>query len=127
MQIGEVAECTSLSLQTIRYYEEIGLVSPSAHTQGGFRLYTEADVERLRLVKRMKPLEFSMDEMRDLLRSAGPSSSPSPRQSSPAPGDPLTPPGSMDDARRRLTAAIPDRTRRGPLPARPHRAANRLT
>lgn len=67
MQIGEVAERTSLSLRTIRYYEEVGLVPPSARTQGGFRLYAEQDVARLMLIKRMKPLDFSLDEMRDLL------------------------------------------------------------
>lgn len=67
MQIGEVAERTSLSLRTIRYYEEVGLVRPSARSQGGFRLYAEDDVERLRFVRRMKPLEFSLEEMRDLL------------------------------------------------------------
>ena len=67
MQIGEVAEHTGLSLRTIRYYEEVGLISPSARTQGGFRLYTEPDVARLNLVKRMKPLGFSLGEMRDLL------------------------------------------------------------
>jgi MerR family transcriptional regulator, copper efflux regulator len=67
MQIGEVADRTSLSLRTIRYYEEVGLVIPSARSQGGFRLYTDADVDRLRLIRRMKPLELSLDEMRDLL------------------------------------------------------------
>ena len=67
MQIGEVAERTSLSLRTIRYYEEVGLVPPSARSQGGFRLYTETDVERLMLVRRMKPLDFSIDEIRELL------------------------------------------------------------
>ncbi|GAA0979876.1 MerR family transcriptional regulator [Nocardiopsis tropica] len=67
MQIGEVAERTGLSLRTIRYYGEVGLVEPSARSKGGFRLYTGADVERLLLVKRMKPLEFSLEEMRDLL------------------------------------------------------------
>ncbi len=66
MQIGEVAERTGLSLRTIRYYGEVGLVTPSARTAGGFRLYGEADVERLLLVKRMKVLEFSLEEMRDL-------------------------------------------------------------
>lgn len=69
MQIGEVAERTGLSLRTIRYYEEVGLVRPSARTQGGFRLYTEPDVARLNLIKRMKPLGFSLDETRDLLRA----------------------------------------------------------
>ena len=67
MQIGEVAERIGLSLRTIRYYEEVGLVTPSARTQGGFRLYTEHDAVRLQLVKDMKPLGFSLDEMRDLL------------------------------------------------------------
>ncbi|MDJ1131249.1 MerR family transcriptional regulator [Streptomyces iconiensis] len=67
MQIGEVAERTGLSLRTIRHYEEVGLVIPSARSKGGFRLYTEADVERLMVIRRMKPLDFSLDEMRDLL------------------------------------------------------------
>lgn len=68
-QIGEVSERTGLSLRTIRYYEEIGLVTPSARSQGGFRLYTESDIGRLELVKRMKPLEFSLEEMRELLQA----------------------------------------------------------
>lgn len=67
MQIGEVAERTGLSLRTIRHYEEVGLVTPSARSKGGFRLYTEVDVERLMVIRRMKPLDFSLEEMRDLL------------------------------------------------------------
>ena len=66
-QIGEVAERIGLSLRTIRYYEEVGLVTPSARSQGGFRLYTESDIARLQLIKRMKPLGFALDEMRSLL------------------------------------------------------------
>lgn len=67
MQIGEVAERTGLSLRTIRYYEEVGLVVPSGRSPGGFRLYTDPDVDRLRLIMRMKPLGFQLDEMRELL------------------------------------------------------------
>ncbi|QBI55435.1 MerR family transcriptional regulator [Streptomonospora litoralis] len=67
MQIGRVAERTGLSLRTIRYYGEVGLVEPSARSRGGFRLYTEGDVARLLLIKRMKPLDFSLEETRDLL------------------------------------------------------------
>lgn len=66
-QIGEVAARTGLSLRTIRYYEEVGLVPPSARSTGGFRLYAESDVARLELVMQMKPLDFSLDDMRDLL------------------------------------------------------------
>lgn len=67
LHIGEAANRVGLSLRTVRYYEEVGLVRPSGRTEGGFRLYTEQDVERLALVKMMKPLDFSLDEMRDLL------------------------------------------------------------
>lgn len=67
-QIGEVAEAVGLSLRTIRHYEEVGLVPPSDRTAGGFRLYTDADIDRLRLIKQMKPLEFSLEEMKDLLQ-----------------------------------------------------------
>lgn len=66
-QIGDVAETVGLSLRTIRYYEEVGVVRPWGRTEGGFRLYTDNDIARLRLVKQMKPLEFTLDEMRDLL------------------------------------------------------------
>lgn len=67
MQIGEVAARTGLSLRTIRHYEEVGLVLPSARSAGGFRLYTEGDVARLDLVMRMKPLDLTLEEVRDAL------------------------------------------------------------
>lgn len=67
MQIGEAAERVGLSIRTIRHYEDAGLIVPSARSEGGFRLYTEPDLDRLAVVKRMKPLGFSLDEMRDLL------------------------------------------------------------
>jgi len=66
-QIGEVAEMVGLSLRTIRYYEEIELVSPSGRTEGGFRLYTDSDVSRLRLVKALKPVGLSLETMGELV------------------------------------------------------------
>lgn len=71
MHIGEVAERTSLSLRTLRHYDEIGLIVPSGRTDGGFRLYTEDDVARIMLVRRMKPLGYSLDEMRTVLVAFG--------------------------------------------------------
>ncbi|MEU4245644.1 MerR family transcriptional regulator [Actinoplanes sp. NPDC026619] len=68
MQIGEAAERVGLSIRTIRHYEGAGLVVPSARSDGGFRLYTEPDLDRLRVIKRMKPLGFTLEEMRDLLQ-----------------------------------------------------------
>ncbi|TDC85411.1 MerR family transcriptional regulator [Micromonospora sp. KC606] len=67
MQIGEAADRVGLSIRTIRHYEDAGLIVPSARSDGGFRLYTEPDLDRLAVVKRMKPLGFTLDEMRDLL------------------------------------------------------------
>ena len=67
LQIGQVAERTGLSLRTIRFYEEHGLVRPTTRTDGGFRLYSEDDVARLEVIKRMKPLGFTVEEMRELL------------------------------------------------------------
>ena len=67
MQIGEVADRTGLSLRTIRHYEEVGVALPTARSQGGFRLYTDDDVARLMVIKRMKQLGFTLEEKRDLL------------------------------------------------------------
>lgn len=64
MQIGEVAERTELSLRSLRHWDEVGLVRPSGRSEGGFRLYTEPDVERILLIRRMKPLGFTLDQMR---------------------------------------------------------------
>jgi DNA-binding transcriptional MerR regulator len=68
-QIGEVAERVGLSLRTVRYYEEMGLISPAQRTEGGFRLYSDQDIERLALIKHMKPLGFSVQAMLELMRA----------------------------------------------------------
>lgn len=67
VHIGEVVARTGLSHRTIRYYEEMGLLAPSARTEGGFRLYDEAGIERLLLIKPMKPLGFTIEQIRQLL------------------------------------------------------------
>ena len=69
MQIGVVADRAGLSLRTIRYYEEVGLVVPAERSPGGFRLYSEDNIAQLRLIKRMKPLDFTLEQMRDLLET----------------------------------------------------------
>ena len=67
MHIGEVATRTELSLRSLRHWEEVGLLRPSGRTDGGFRLYTEDDVERILVIRRMKPLGFSLDQMKDVM------------------------------------------------------------
>ncbi len=66
MHIGELAERTGLSLRSLRHWDEVGLVRASGRTEGGFRLYTAADEQRVRLIMRMKPFGFTLDEIGEL-------------------------------------------------------------
>jgi MerR family copper efflux transcriptional regulator len=68
MHIGELAERTGLSMRTLRHYDEIGLVRASGRSEGNFRLYTPTDYDRLMLIRRMKPLGYSLDQMVGLLQ-----------------------------------------------------------
>ncbi|WP_324643667.1 MerR family transcriptional regulator [Pseudarthrobacter sp. LT1] len=68
MHIGELADRSQISLRTIRHYDEVGLLKPSGRTDGGFRLYTERDFTRLLLIRRMKPLGFTLEAMAGLLK-----------------------------------------------------------
>ncbi|WP_149360035.1 MerR family transcriptional regulator [Lolliginicoccus suaedae] len=67
VQIGRAAELTGLSIRTLRHYEEVGLVTPSARSEGGFRLYSRDDIDRLLVIRRMKPLGFTLEQMAQLL------------------------------------------------------------
>lgn len=67
LHIGDVAERVGLSLRSVRYYEEQGLVQPEGRTTGGFRLYGQAQIDRLLAIMQMKPLGFTLEEMRELL------------------------------------------------------------
>ncbi|MCC7366533.1 MAG: MerR family transcriptional regulator [Dehalococcoidia bacterium] len=68
LQIGEAAERTGLTQRTLRYYEEKGLLSPPQRMDGGFRLYSGTDLERLGRIREMKDLlGFSLAEIREML------------------------------------------------------------
>jgi DNA-binding transcriptional MerR regulator len=56
LQIGEVAERTGVTQRTLRFYEEKGLLKPPTRMEGGFRLYSEADVDRVERIKRLQSL-----------------------------------------------------------------------
>lgn len=66
MQIGEVTERVRLSHRTVRHYDDEGLLTPT-RSAGNFRLYAEADVQRLLLIRQLKPLGFSLEEMRGFI------------------------------------------------------------
>ena len=66
-QIGEVAAQLHLSLRTLRYWEEVGLIEPTGRRPGGHRAYTDEDVDRIRLIRAMKAADFHIDELRELV------------------------------------------------------------
>ena len=67
MKIKELSQQTGVSAKTIRYYEDIGVLPPPARQPNGYRLYTDADVNRLRLIAGARRLDLSLDEIRELL------------------------------------------------------------
>lgn len=70
MNVGKVARHAGLPAKTIRYYDEIGLVSP-LRAQNGYRTYSDDDLQRLTFLKRARNLGFSIDECRELLMLYG--------------------------------------------------------
>jgi len=67
MKIGEMARVTSTRVETVRYYEQIGLLPPPARTAGNYRAYDEDHLARLSFIRRARDLGFSLDAVRELL------------------------------------------------------------
>ena len=69
-QIGEVAQRTGLTQRTLRFYEERGLVTPADRMEGGFRLYSEADIGRVELIKQLQGLlGFTLAEIKEMVEA----------------------------------------------------------
>ncbi len=67
MKVGELAKRAGLSVRTLHYYDEIGVLTPSQHSEAGYRLYTADDVARLQQIKSLRQLGLSLEEVRDCL------------------------------------------------------------
>lgn len=70
MAIGRLSKATGTKVETIRYYERVGLLLPPARSKSGYRLYRVDHLKRLNFVRRARALGFSIDEIRTLLRLA---------------------------------------------------------
>jgi DNA-binding transcriptional MerR regulator len=69
-RIEQVAARTGLTKRTLRYYEEIGLLAPPTRTEGGYRLYSEGDIQHLQRIKRLRDLlGFSLAEIREIAQA----------------------------------------------------------
>jgi len=68
MKIGELAHATDTQVETVRYYEKQGLLPAPARSDGNYRIYDSAHVERLRFIRHCRSLDMSLGEVRALLR-----------------------------------------------------------
>jgi DNA-binding transcriptional MerR regulator len=66
ISIGELAKKLEMSQRTVRYYEEIGLLNSIKRVEGGRRVYTDVDLRRLKLIKRLKIMGMTLSEMQEL-------------------------------------------------------------
>jgi DNA-binding transcriptional MerR regulator len=69
LTVGETARLTGVSVRTLHYYDEIGLLRPSSTSEGGYRLYDEACLARLQQILFFRELAFPLDEIRRILES----------------------------------------------------------
>lgn len=67
LKVGDLAKQTGVSVRTLHYYEEIGLLSPSHRTEAGYRLYDEADIIRLQQIVSLRQIGFSLEQIRKCL------------------------------------------------------------
>ncbi|WP_036279457.1 helix-turn-helix domain-containing protein [Methylocystis sp. ATCC 49242] len=73
LTIGRLAAAAGVNLETVRYYERIGLMSPPGRTASGHRAYEQPHVRRLSFIRRARELGFSIEQIRALLALAEPS------------------------------------------------------
>ena len=67
MTIGKLAGICSVGVETIRYYERLGLIAPVERSESGYRRYNQESVKRLRFIRHAKELGFTLKEIRELL------------------------------------------------------------
>ena len=68
LKIGELADQTSCQVETIRYYERIGMLAPPTRSPNNYRSYGDAHVERLLFIRHCRALDMTLDEVRVLLK-----------------------------------------------------------
>ncbi|AIQ70161.1 MerR family transcriptional regulator [Paenibacillus graminis] len=66
-KVGDIANLTGLTVRTLRFYDQIGLFSPSGQTESGHRLYNELDLARLHQILSLKELGLSLEEIKSVL------------------------------------------------------------
>ncbi len=69
IRIGQLAELSGVSVRSLRYYEELGLIKPAAHSQGGFRLYSEDELRKVDVINYLKELGLTLSEIQEIFNA----------------------------------------------------------
>ena len=69
MTVNEVSKLAGVSIRTLQYYDKIGLLHPTGHTDAGYRLYDDTDLERLQHILLFRELEFSLKDIASIINS----------------------------------------------------------
>ena len=67
MNIGKAAKLTGLTVKTVRYYSDIGIIKPLIDNNTGYRSFSERDLAKLQFISKARKFDFSLDECRELL------------------------------------------------------------
>ena len=68
LRVGQLANKVGKTVRTIHFYEELGLLSPTSRSKGGFRQYDDEAINRIHWIDRLQQLDFSLTEIRDFLK-----------------------------------------------------------
>ena len=66
-KVGELAKMAGVTIRTLRFYDQIGLFSPSGYSQSGYRLYTENDISRLQQIMSLKEMGLSLEQIKAVM------------------------------------------------------------
>ena len=67
LKVGELAQRTGLTVRALHHYDEIGLLKPSGRSEAGYRLYSQADVQRLHAIQTMRQMGLALNDITQLL------------------------------------------------------------
>lgn len=70
MTVNEVSKLTGVSIRTLQYYDKIGLLSPAAYSESGYRMYDDTSLERLQQILLFKELQFPLKEIKEIINSS---------------------------------------------------------
>ena len=69
MKVSEVAKLTGVTVRTLHYYDEIGLLKPGEVTEAGYRVYNDADLEVLQQILFFRELDFPLEDIRKIMQN----------------------------------------------------------